>query len=1456
MNRMFFRIKLWLTVFNASNFSANVEKNKKPLFENEKGLILILMSILISASAFLGVLVSQNFSLAKESLRTGDEVALMTAIEGLSATILTGIKSRWCFTRDLVPVDCNDGGKNVLNHWFSAERFLLKDSGWEAINEARKSQCERLRAGGVPLDSFVYPQNPSCNEILQDPNNPAKIPFDSIAIKDREMELSEEMIRGSDLLSDSLGGFLDSRGTRLRLKPPMVVRVARDENYPELGDEVYISVEITVTFELDKRSKKLEFKQVVAFYPRQLTSFGLILARDLYLGGEEVTSSAIGGCTLPGINEKFPYLSNPVEIGSIPFSQYNKYKGLKFLSPVFINGNLYVSDKKDKVVPVAFQSSVVLGGGRIVGHTPSLTNESQTKISSLKPGILNGVVQEASDKGLETFARQRVCVNLSSNQQACINEVEVDPRYGAKAVDAPLGGVISMATGFGVNCAHLEDGSLKCWGNGDPSSPNLMSNISFRNVRKIVLGERHACVLFNDDTTTAANEAGSVKCWGDNTSYQLGRGGGGVSAQYSVEPNGLGVVSEIVAGKYHTCAIKNSGSVECWGHGRYGELGDSRASSSEPVVVSGLTSVRQIALGWGHTCAVSNYGNVTCWGLNYSDQLGATTTETCDDATPCSKTPVAVSGLTNVRQIALGAEHTCALLSNKNVTCWGNNQYGQLGDGSTTNRRIPVVVSGLSNVEQIALGALHSCALLSNKSVQCWGNAGRRQLGNGGTTNRTRPVAVSSLSDVSKIYLREFHSCALLSDKTQKCWGSNGSQQLSAIDSPECSNDGTSFKCIPTPVNFYDGSTYDIYPNATFAAGKKHSCLVFEQEVLCGGDAQYEGRSSILGRGSSQNIGQSAKREYTAAGGLNNPISTARGVDTYGEHSCALIYESDDKPYEVKCWGRGDSGQLGNGGNSESEIPVFVDNTSGGRLSVYQIAIGGEHTCAIVPNTGQGSVMCWGKNDRGQLGDGTTTSRPLAVFVPIYNVTEIKAGGKHTCALTYTGRVWCWGSNQYGQLSARVLGTNDFYVRPINVQGLSGIKAIALGDEHTCALLSNKTVKCWGRNNKNQLGNGRSYGNFPTPFPVKKTGGGSLTGISISPGRTSLVAGSAHTCALTEVIGAALSSVYCWGANDRKQVGQASGVNFPTAKLLPTVSGTDLEIAGGLYHNCFRDGSKVKCWGDNTYKQFSASTTEPNANSSANPLGLSQCDESGEIGNDGAVTYESVGWGVDFSSQVFDIWDYVEETVTLEEARVLVEGRVNSVDDDGKVVCNNCNATAYFLNEAGRAYDLGSKSIASECVVSSSTNFVAGLFMCYRFIIAARNTPLSISGTVITNDLSIDESALKAGITWSNIWHPLAVYNLRKTKILKRVADLGNGEECGSRESSGFVLNDVPGSASVENYKSCSSSSLLNEGEKGVNFKWTEVDPDCGQPLANGAENKCKSHKKRYGMRRIFSVFK
>jgi alpha-tubulin suppressor-like RCC1 family protein len=347
--------------------------------------------------------------------------------------------------------------------------------------------------------------------------------------------------------------------------------------------------------------------------------------------------------------------------------------------------------------------------------------------------------------------------------------------HGSRVVSARAA---AIAAGGFHTCALTSAGGVKCWGYNEGRTPVAVSGLA--SGVAAIAGGLHSCAL---------TSAGGVVCWGDNESGQLGNGEQGCGLVYCYRSTPVAVsglasgVAAISAGWQHTCALTSAAGVVCWGAG--GTLGDGTTTTRlTPVAVSGLASgVAAISAGGGHTCALTSAGGVVCWGYNGGGQLG-------DGTTTTRLTPVAVSGLASgVAAISAGGEHTCALTSAGGVVCWGANYLGQLGDGGRghcdypyypCSSPIPVDVSGLaSGVAAITAGGHHTCALTSAGGVVCWGYNRYGQLGDGTTTERDTPVDVSGLtSGVAAIAAGGFHTCALTSVGAVKCWGRNHDFQL------------------------------------------------------------------------------------------------------------------------------------------------------------------------------------------------------------------------------------------------------------------------------------------------------------------------------------------------------------------------------------------------------------------------------------------------------------------------------------------------------------------------------------------------------------------------------------------------------------------------------------------------------------------------------------------------------
>ncbi len=669
-------------------------------------------------------------------------------------------------------------------------------------------------------------------------------------------------------------------------------------------------------------------------------------------------------------------------------------------------------------------------------------------------------------------------------------------------------GVSAIAVGGFHNCALTVGGGVKCWGTnaagqlGDNSATSRVTPVDVSGlgsgVTAIAAGTFHTCAL---------TLGGGVKCWGNNSFGQLGDTST-TSRLTAVNVSGLSSgVTAISAGARHTCALTTGGAVKCWGDNLSGQLGDgSNTNRLAAVDVSGLGSgFTALATGEAHTCALTVGGGVKCWGDNVNGQLG-------DGSTAQRLVAVDVSALSGgVSAIAAGVAHTCAVMMGGGVSCWGTNAFGQLGNGDNTQRLTPINVSGLGvAVSAIDAGGFHTCARTAVGGVLCWGNNQRGQLGDGSNTTRFTAVDVSGLSSgVSAVSTYNAHACALVAGGGVKCWGWNQNGQLG--------DDSTT-----TRVSAVDVSGFGTVGRAV-ATGTFHSCA-----VTIGGGVKCWG-SNFFGQ-----LGDGSTTERLTAVDVSGLSSGVTAVAAGARHTCVLTSGS-----AVKCWGNNAFGQLGDGSGLDRLTAVDVSGLGGG---VSAIAAGEDHTCAL---TTGGGVKCWGDNASGQLGDGSTTRRLAAVDVSGLGngISSITAGRAHTCAVTLSGGAKCWGNNAVGQLGD---GSTTDRLNAVDVGGLGGgVRAIAAGGGHTCAVTMGGGVMCWGDNLTGQLGDG-STTQRPTAVDVSGLGSGV----------NAIIAGGFHTCAVTMGAG-----VKCWGWDDLGQIGDGGrGFGMPGAVLIDD-SSAQLEAA-------------------------------------------------------------------------------------------------------------------------------------------------------------------------------------------------------------------------------------------------------------------------------------------------------
>jgi len=752
----------------------------------------------------------------------------------------------------------------------------------------------------------------------------------------------------------------------------------------------------------------------------------------------------------------------------------------------------------------------------------------------------------------------------------------------------------TLSSGKWHTCAILDDGSVSCWGRNDDgqlgdgttTDKNISTQTSSlgtgRTAVAISSGREHTCAILDD---------GSVSCWGSNWLGQLGDGTYN-NRNTPTQTLGIGTGRTTVAissGEYHTCAILDDASINCWGYNWNDKLGDEPTTDQRtPTQTSSLGTGRTavaISSGGYHTCAILDDASVSCWGYNDYGQLGDGTithrnTSTQTLSLGAGRTAVAISS---------GKSHTCIILDDGSVSCWGRNNEGQLGDGTYTNRSTPAQTSTLGTERTavaISSGDYYTCAILDDSSVSCWGSNRGGQIDDGTKTNRTTPTQASSLGvgrTAVAISSGDHHTCAILDDASVSCWGVNGNGQLgdgtytNRSTPAQTSSLGTTTnpRTIALSERDFDGdgilNIFDVHHNLDYretaiSSGWRHTCAILDD-----GSVSCWGYNSNGGLGDGTTTNRTTPTQTSSLGTNRTVVAISSGA----VHTCAILDDSS-----VSCWGSNSNGQLGDGTYTNRNTPAQTSSLGNGRTAVA-ISPGDMHTCAILDD---GSVSCWGRNSEGQLGDGTTTNRTTPTQTSSLGAGRtavvISSGQSHTCVILDDGTVSCWGYNDDGQHGD---GTTTQRNTPTQTSSLgTGRTAVAIssGGQHTCAILDDASASCWGYNGFGQLGDGTTT-DRSTPTQTSSLGTG-RTAVAIS-------SGGAQTCAVLDD-----ASVSCWGYNYYGQLadGTTTDQNKPTQTLSLGTGRTAVSISSGVFHTCaILDDASVSCWGDNGYGQLGDGTT-------------------------------------------------------------------------------------------------------------------------------------------------------------------------------------------------------------------------------------------------------------------------
>jgi len=686
---------------------------------------------------------------------------------------------------------------------------------------------------------------------------------------------------------------------------------------------------------------------------------------------------------------------------------------------------------------------------------------------------------------------------------------------------------VSVAAGGEHACVIFSNGKVYCWGNnhwgqlGDgtledsfwvPREVDMSYELRTKKVTDVACGTYHTCVIADDR---------DVYCWGDGSFGQLGEVDEEIMLQpkkvYSDLLDGKEIV-RIEAGSAYNCVLDSEGMLYCWGSLYLGE----RVEEEKPYMIGkkwGLDSrkIVNFSCGFSHVCVIDSRYRLFCMGRNNSSmKLGVYSydeelnfAEVTREGDFRSVKPV---------RIESGDDFSC-VNDNDDIYCWGYKPTCLFLGGVKENETLPEIIprqySVSVSIAEISAGYQSACLMDDKDDVYCWGRNAFSVLGNGTNmeescsqlkTAQDKTVRNRSFSEIS---VNERTTYAISDDMELYSWGQTGEQSF-----------GGDFYNYMVPFE-KDGEWKDFSQNIVkVSQGKSHTCILNE-------------------------IGN------------------------------------------VFCWGKNDFGQLGTGNNIRSTEPKLVsqDGVMKG-AKIVDISLGSNHSCAL---DSKGNVYCWGDNDFGQLGVGLPENKlyPTEIDMSgdLYNRTIVllKSGDESVCVLDEIGEVFCWGRNNKGQLGNGTEVDSNSPVRVYEKGQLNGkvLVSIDIYSGHACTVDDEGGVYCWGSNYSGQLGDGTKENRWVPVRAASIDMPESVRNVMVSVGW-------AHTCAFDED-----SNVYCWGLLKLGQEEEPDTINeFPVSIDKGDANGKSVyQIDSGFFYNCLIDGTgSVYCWGKNHNGQLGDSS--------------------------------------------------------------------------------------------------------------------------------------------------------------------------------------------------------------------------------------------------------------------------
>lgn len=587
-------------------------------------------------------------------------------------------------------------------------------------------------------------------------------------------------------------------------------------------------------------------------------------------------------------------------------------------------------------------------------------------------------------------------------------------------------GVAMVSGGYMHSVLLKKDGTVWAWGKnphgqlGDGTNIERTRPVQVKGLKDIVWID--AGGDGNDgfpSHTAAVKKDGTVWCWGSNKYGELGNGTT-KSRNVPVKVTGITGAVKVSAGGELTAAVKKDGTVWCWGNNEYGQLGNgSRHGSSKPVQVRNLKNIVDVSAGYSFVLALDKFGYVWLWG----EDIGS------NPRAPVYRSlPIKIAGLTNVKSIGAGMAAT-VLKKDGTVWTWGSNEYGQLGNGYFGWKQLsksPHKISTLSNIVSISSGNCSTAAVRSDGTVWCWGDDSSGGLGDNSCYDSPKPVQVKNLTGVVQAACGRIHTLAIKDDGSVWAWGNNWFGQI---------GDGT-ISVLPMPL-----AVQGISDVKKVSSGLGHTLALKNDGTLWGwGDTQ----SSQL------DFQQLWPKVFTYKPIQLHKMDHVKDIAAGEAYSLAL---KDDGT--VWGWGQNSRGQLGNGSNQYSDIPVKAKGLS----NVVQITANQANSLALKKD---GTVWFWGESAMNYAGNGRKGDSFLPVKAQgVSGIIAIASDIKHSAALKKDGTVLYWELD---------FDTDRVVLK--KVPGINNAVAITCGDQHLSILRKDGTVWSLGNNQACMLGDG------------------------------------------------------------------------------------------------------------------------------------------------------------------------------------------------------------------------------------------------------------------------------------------------------------------------------------------------------------------------------------------------